>query len=77
MQTLTDAIKRVVIGSGVSKKTNKNYSYIDIFFINGYDFRVFLTSEQKFILKSLAKTDTVAEFESEIDGVIASDYLED
>ena len=76
MATLTDAIKKVIFGKGISKKTNKPYSYIDITFINGYEFRTFLSNEQSFILKSLAKTDTVSDFESEIDDVMANEFLE-
>lgn len=56
MQNIISRVKSLVIGTGVSKKSNTEYTYIDITFTNGYVYRGFLSQEQKFILNSVAKS---------------------
>lgn len=53
MQDLTQHIKKGTYGTGMSKKTGNAYTYCDVIFKNDYKLRVFLTDEQKFIIKSL------------------------
>lgn len=50
---IINIIPRVSVKTKQSQKTQKNYTMLDIKFVNGYVLSVFLTNEQKFILKSL------------------------
>jgi len=52
-------LKSVFLRTEVSKKTNNPYTYLDVTYLNDYQQRIFLTSEQKFIISSMAKTTTI------------------
>lgn len=45
---LKGAIRSVTVGQGKAKDSGNTYYYIQLSFVNGYDKRIFLNSEESF-----------------------------
>ena len=54
--TVKKGVSECYITDGVSKKTGKPYSVLNIEFENGYTLEHFLTNEQKFIVGNIIPT---------------------
>lgn len=50
---LTQKIKSVSLTIIKSKKTGLEYPALEVSFVNGYSHKIFLKSEQEFILRSM------------------------
>lgn len=53
--SIKDFIKTAIVKTEISKKTNNPYTYLQIVFVSGYEFRTYLTTEQIYIFSTLSK----------------------